>query len=308
MENVYIVTKPLQYINACNISDEIGGGTLLLVDSFINASLLYEEISKLKKWNSVHIFKSRNYALFWLIFHKKSFDRLLIDSDSGVILSFLFLCLQPIRIYTYEEGYGSYCSFENELSQSYKLKIRKWIYRKIFCSELYIGGNYFTNGTYLYAPPLMIKNIPNCDCRKIFLIRKRFSENIFQYQELRVLMGDFKVISYKDKNILLYLTSWEVNEKYKLYIREFGHYVKMLKSHPHLKTGMDIKNDFDIDLDGGCPAELYILILKEFCKQMIVLHDNSSTYMYLSNDEKVSFINLADKPVDDIYNFFQKNN
>jgi hypothetical protein len=89
--SLYIVTKPLQYINAHNIKDE-QKKDLVIIPYFNNAQWFIDNIvPESERWNNIYKANSRNQILFKILLKNKiNIIKIYIDSDFGIFMNILF--------------------------------------------------------------------------------------------------------------------------------------------------------------------------------------------------------------------------
>jgi hypothetical protein len=276
-KSVYIITKPLQYINATNIPDELEKDCFL-VDLFYNTENFYLNVKKHSvHWKNIKVFKSRYNALLKIIRHRKSYDKLYIDSDFGILITVLFLILGKIRIYTYEEGFGSYRFIRNNLSIVDKIK--STIYSFLGC-ENWIGGNVFTTGSYLYYPEAFKKLIGNK--KEIHFFKKKFISHLSGLKEINHYYDSVNFERFRNQNVIVYLSTWEINPNVNKILKNYMDYIKVLKPHPHIKEQVDFQNLYDVKISNSLPAEYFLTQLYNVCKNLVIIHENSSALVYLA--------------------------
>lgn len=277
-KSAYIITKPLQYINATNIPDELEKDCFL-IDLFSNSDRFYEVIAKYAStWNNVKIFRTRYSSLLNIIRNKKKYSTLFIDSDHGILITFLFLLLLPtVKIFTYEEGFGSYRYVRENRTISEKLK--SYIYALMGCKN-WLGGNICTSGQYLYHPEVFNSLIPNASGKKL-LFRSSFNVHLNMLKEVNHLFNFQSINHFKNKKVIIYLSTWSINSKINQYLKMYPDYIKILKPHPHIKDYSAAGNVFDTVIENSLPAEILLNGLINVCKDLVIIHENSSSLMYL---------------------------
>lgn len=292
-KSAYIITKPLQYINATNIPDSLTKDCFL-IDYFYNTENFYNIIKKYSShWDNVKIFQSRYSAIFMIIKNKKEYKNLYVDSDYGILITFLFLMLSNIKIYTYEEGYGSYRFIRK--NKSLKDKIKSTFYAIMGCKN-WIGGNRYTKGIYLYHPNVF-RNLIKQNKKELFAFSLPFNVHLNNLSELSFLSQQIKTELYSDKKVLIYLTSWTINPKITTILNKYPDYLKILKPHPHLKSKNVEEYNFDMVYDNSIPAEILISKISQVSKKMVLVHENSSSLIYLNSDQ-ITTINISESTIE----------
>lgn len=285
-KSAFIITKPIQYVNATNIPDA-NSRECLLVNSFHNV-LKFKTIVEQQAtyWDKVSFFSTRQDAVKYVIQHKDKYERLYVDSDFGIVLGFYLKKLDPVQLYTYEEGYASY-SFIRKPS-SIKEKVKIWIANMLQLKN-WVGAHSVTRGMYLYQPEKFKKNIG--DFKPIFAFRKPFMEQVFSLPEIQVLLGNIEEDSFDGKDVLLYLTSWKVHPLFEEYIKNGSYDYKVIKPHPHIRGDVTFFR-FDLVVDNYVPAELLIKAIMTNCKSLTVLHQGSFALEYFTIGDKLKEILL----------------
>jgi hypothetical protein len=297
-KSVYIVTKPIQYINACNIRDE-NDKDLLLVPWFDNSAWFVENIALSSSiWKNVSVYNSRNKAVFEVLKHKSKYCKIFIDTDYGVLLNLLFLLLKPFKINIYEEGWGTYQPISYKASH---LKIYKFLMARIFFHwNNYIGGSVFANQIIVYHPTIIKKYIPQLRLSKISTFKLDFITHLNSLPDLLPYWNRINIDIYYEKKILLFVTSWP-NVSYDCFENiksKYTDYTSVLKLHPHfLNNSIDIESDFDIVIDRDIPIEIFLSKIASISSEIVVVHENSSAIMYFQH-EKMKCYNISQYPIE----------
>lgn len=285
-KSAFIITKPIQYVNATNIPDE-NSKECFLIDQFYNVEkfrgIIEEQTSY---WQKVNIYKTTPDALKYIIRHKHEFDRLYIDSDFGIVLSLYLKKLAPIEVYTYEEGYASY-SFIRK-SNSLKERAKSWI-AGLLQLKNWVGSHPATKGMYLYQPEKFQKNIG--DFKPIYSFRQSFIEHISSLKEIQALFENIQGEVFTGKNVLLYLTGWKINPSVEKYLQDDDYDYRVIKPHPHIKENKDFSR-FDLIIDNYIPAEVLIQSIIAHCQKLTVVHEGSFALEYFRPSEKLTLISI----------------
>ncbi|MBS2210211.1 hypothetical protein KEM09_02295 [Carboxylicivirga mesophila] len=276
--SIYIISKPIQYVNATNIPDNSEKDCIIL-DEFYNADKFCFNIKTISsKWNNVQIIKTRYKALFYILKNKNKYNKLFIDSDYGVILTLFLLFLPQIGLYTYEEGYGSYrIVVENN---SFVKKLHTVIYN-IIGGKSWIGGNRFTKGMYLYYPEVFKTLVTNNPKKELFKLENDFYVHIRSLSEVKEFYKDIDFNFYCNKKIIIYLTTWIIRDDVKFYLDNYPDHYSILKPHPHIKEQPEIKKLFNEVVDSSIPAEIFLSEISDKCSELIIIHENSTSLIYL---------------------------
>ncbi|WP_152286910.1 hypothetical protein [Flavicella marina] len=295
-KSAYIISKPLQYINATNIIDDCYKDCYI-IDSFSDSFSFYNHIkSKSSIWSNVLFRKNRYFALFTVIKRQKSYVKLFLDSDFGILYYIMFWFLtKRIKIYTYEEGYGSY-RYINDRS-SIVSEIKYFIYSKLGC-ENWIGGNYFTQGAYLYYPSLFKELIDVPENYQVLTFRQTFQRHMQELTDIKFLMS-FNNFDFSQERVLLYLTSHKINNKINEVIKQYPKYIKIIKPHPHIDEQDNMFDVFDIKIKSCIPAEIVINELLNNGKKLLIIHENSSSLLSFTSTD-IQEINIAN-PISNVY-------
>jgi len=286
-KDVYIVTKPIQYINVLNIESN-HKKVLLFVDSFINAKVIFEKIKKRNfYWDELHFFENIDVTFNWLIENKKNFDTLYIDSDVNHRKEFSLL--RNLNITVYEEGVGTY--------RKNQYKPRRKVLGSLFLLFLKIrgyknrrGGNKYTQNIIVYFPDFY-KNYLNENKKNVIGFRKPFIEHLKSCEEIDIFNQNINFSDLHNKNVLLYITDWEIDEKEMSIIKSTSCEMKIIKPHPHLKQ-VSNQDGFDMSIKGDMLAEILILRLIEVVSSLVIVSKYSTATIYFLNHPKIEIINV----------------
>lgn len=287
-KSAVIITKPLQYINASNISNE-KIKDLFVVSWFVNYEWFVETIALHdSNWNSIRVFSSRNQALKYVLRHRREYSDIFIDTDFGIGINMLFLLLYPISVSVYEEGWATYYYINPSLSA---MKKWKWLLSRLFFHfDNYIGGSFFTQNIYVYNPVKYYSNINNTRQRVL-----SFSEGFMEHVLSMKCFCDaydcrLNLSKLKSPNVILYLGSWpETHYDYFASIHEeYVGYQSIIKHHPHYVQDQSIVSFIaDIVVDADIPAEIVIAQLLKRVNNLVVVHEHTSALMYIESDKIV---------------------
>jgi hypothetical protein len=302
--NVFLITRPLQYLNIKGIVEKKScfNNILVIIPNFPNSKrFLYDVIKYDQNWSKVLIIKSKIDLLIFVI--KTKINNLYLNSDLAFNYLITFFS-NSNKTYVYEEGWGTYNS---EISHINKLaRISQFIYGCIGSGKA-MGHSIFTDGIYVYNINLYKKIFPNYN-KKIKSFKSNFQKRIITESNFFQKIHDYKSETYNvtNKNVLIYATGWKINNKFLNNLKEMkGDYDKIyLKLHPHIKNYK--KNDFCFSLlSQNVLLEFY---LAEFISQnnnVTVYHDNSFSILNFIND--INEFNIGRKRVkyDEIYELFK---
>jgi len=275
-KSAYIITKPLQYINATNIPDT-NKKDCFLIDCFLGFTQFKDSIEQNSNyWKEIQAYKTSLNALYYIFLHKNRYNKIFIDSDYGIYKTFIFLFLSPLKIYTYEEGYGSYRILKEAIRFGDK------VYR-FFGGNSWIGSNPFTVGIFLYYPDIFKKYITG-NKKEVYKFKRSLYDNLKLLPEINSLLKDLDLNIYANKDVLIYLSSWNLNEKIYECLDDYPNYIKILKPHPHLvQLDNPLVSKFDFIVDNIIPSEIILTKLIDICKDIVVVHENSSSVLYIGN-------------------------
>ncbi|WP_320113084.1 hypothetical protein [Draconibacterium orientale] len=302
-KSAYIITKPLQYINATNIPDKFFKDCFL-VDSFSNSASLFKKIQKYSNhWDNIYIRKNRYLAITSILINKRKYKNLYTDTDFGIFNRLLLLSLYPINIFVYEEGIGSYKK---------EIREKNSIFQKALISlDSLLGKNYFagfkrSKGIYLYQPYVYKEIVcPNTD-KQVLKFDKDFFKHISNFREIPKIFPFPENLSQiiVGKKVIVYLTSWEIDYKFLEIFSNYPDFIKILKPHPHLKKPTGIEKHFDFLVKNSIPAEIFLTRIVKLSCSTILIHQGSSFVIYLDGIEKLRVYNLADEKFENIFDSY----
>lgn len=288
--NYFIVTTPLQYLNVLNI-DVVGKRCVLILGGFCNSEQFYNDIVvKNNLWDLYKYFEKYNLLYQYVIQNVTNEDKLFIDSDYGIITNNKLRKVKSKEIYVYEEGVGSYRS--DLISKN-----RSWLKKnilKIFGNKEFFGGSKFVKGIYVYDHEKHINKVPDFDKERLHF-KNPFSvqveRNISNFLSTDLIEKYRSLI--RNRDVLLYITSWSYNVEIENYILKKNQGAEkkiiILKPHPHFKDFDKIQIQFDDVVKGEILVEMLFILLKEYSKDFVVLHENSSALQYYSSIKNISF-------------------
>lgn len=290
-KSAYIITKPLQYINATNISDT-SDKVCLLVDSFSNSKKLLQSIKNYSNhWVDFYWFGNRNNAFFYLLKNKNKFDKIFTDSDNGIITRLFLFLLYPIKISVYEEGFGNY---RNELRQKHKNYKKVLNYIDSLMGKNYLGGSNRTGAIYLYHPNAFLKLVDAKPQQKLLKFNLDFYTHLLSLKEIIGLFSyDFKS-NIKGKNVIIYLSARKIDNSYKNYLEKSPGFYKVLKPHPEFKNVLGIEKEFDVVVANEVPAELLITNILKEATSLLIIHHGDTTVLNLMSVTKLKEINISE--------------
>jgi len=288
MTNRYVIfTKPLQFFNAFNIPEVDENSIFLMTNSFFQADLFFQKILNQTSIKCFFFEEARDPYL-WLEKNALDGDFLYINTDYGVKPMLWMWNLRSLNIFVYEEGIGTYRT--DLISRSFLVKMCL----KILGFKSYFGGGRFTKGIFVYD---IDKYLSTKDNLKIEV--RNFEMNFFDHLKnfkFRNLLFDVKINFINDinnKDVLLYISSWSLYPNLDVVLSEYVNYITVFKPHPHIVNSLDNLFDlFQYQIDGNIMVEYLILNILENAKSLVVLHENSSSMLYFSNDSRIKSIIL----------------
>lgn len=284
VNSYFIVSKPLQYINALNIPSR-GKRSLILVDGFINARDFYQNVAKLNFWDKISFCNTTRDAYLFLTQNVSREDFVFIDSDYGLIKMYLLSRIRTSNIFVYEEGEGSYRN--NLLKRTNKNVIFNNILRLLGVKE-HFGGSKFVKGIYVYDHQKFINNVSTFSNR-LFHFKNNFIDNLdiyrhhfhFQNSEIDKIISSIP----ETTRINIYLTTYYYNMSIEKYVHEYDTEFWMIKPHPQI--AFNINPLFQVNISPSIFMELLILRFVNERYNFRVYHEGSSTLQYFSNVNQV---------------------
>lgn len=298
----YIITKPLQYINATNIED-INTKDCYITDTFLDAKNFANEISRQSNhWNNVYFVTSKHIALKEIFKKKSEYINLYLDSDIGIYLRLFLSLLYPIKVYVYEEGLASYLPKVREKNKNNYLKF----IIDYFLGENWSGGSFRTKSVYLYHPNAF-KSLVGVNKKTILPFKQPFLNHLASLSDIRTFYNPEKVEIYKGKKILLYLMSWTLNQQYEDIYNKYPDFVKIIKIHPHVRNESISKDllHFDFYPDSRIPSELLIAAFIEIAEKLVIIHEGTAAMLNFNNN-KISEYNIATIKYSNLYKKIKK--
>lgn len=277
---VFIVTKPLQFMVAATIIDELGLSAvadILVTDTFAEAAeFVYQYHGVGPRWGRIGLFPSIREAYRYAR-DECRYSALYIDSDTGVqkmlTLARLKMKHPSAPILVYEEGVGTY---RRDIYPPVK---RELIHR--LGAGAAFGGSPLTSGIFVYDVDAYQSRVGRFGGTP-YLIETELAEFIAANAAVlgRLFGVPDTLPSTASDTCTVYLTNWTPDEKV---IREISDRPGdcFVKPHPHLSSADGALFGGVRLLPAGIPAELLIMKLRASYSRMTVLHHGSSTATYL---------------------------
>ena len=290
MKHVFVVTKPIQLLNALNI-DCVGEKFFYVTpfakrDSLVsNAQKAYPDIKFQKK-------SYKEICLIYIVIRQFQITKVYLDSDFGLLTRFILLLLFIPKYYLFEEGYASYYYLRK--SKTTKDKIFLFI-QKILRIKNYNGSGMHCGGIYIYDKDYYKRQLPDSRV-KLLDFRLSYLDYIKKTPILNVYKAKMNLEFFQGKNVVVYLTSWTIEKKCMAVFNDskYHDYVKALKPHPHIMSTAEIDNiKCDVIFSPEILFEYYLVNLMDYVNKMVVIHQHSFAMHYFEkaqNDKLKSII------------------
>ncbi|WP_294283393.1 polysialyltransferase family glycosyltransferase [uncultured Chryseobacterium sp.] len=288
--NYFVVTTPLQYLNALNIETS-GERIIMFLSGFTNSEKFYSNIIEKGVWDKTYYFSDYNKMFRHLIRKVEKTDKLFIDSDYGRVTNSKLRRIKTKEIYVYEEGIGTYRS--NLLSKGngwLKKNILKFLGNKEF-----FAGSKYVKGIYVYDHQRHKQSVPSFSKERLHF-KNDFSSQLENH--IGIFIAPDLIEKYKNlfnaREVVLYLTSWNYNLRIEQYIQDLKQIQKsdvliILKPHPHFKDFEKINLKYDDVVSGEVLVEILFILLRKYSAGFVVLHENSSSLQYYPEINNVTF-------------------
>lgn len=295
--DIFICTKPLQYINLCNIpTDESNSKILIIIDAFYKASEFSKYIENNEhQWSKVIFLKRINtfYKIFryrWLFFVLfYNVDKLYYSLDSTVIGLLHFI--KRFKFFLYEEGAGTYR--KQRIQNKYKA------IAKMFGTSEIMGFSKYIKGAFVYYPDYYKSQIaPSCPISRFTL---SYRETIRQMAKKFLCLYDLdsqneEFLKMKDSTILLYITDWEIQHSTISQMENLRNEYDYLfiKPHPHIRI-KNMPNILGVEvLYTNLIVEIIIDTWLKNNNRVTVLHQDSTAVTPFGNE--IKSINVSETP------------
>lgn len=287
-KSVVYVTRPIQYLNVMNIQELEDDCILLLENSFSGFSKVLEVAKDDKRWKEIVTVRNFKDVMRWLFLHQLAFSKFYTFTDNGVSWQILYNLLFGVDIVFYEEGAATY--IPRKISG-----IKKILYSIVnpgkIANKVYLGYNNKVKRIYVYDVVLHNNSIGSS--KQVL----PFGKPLFELAKSRVLASFYysDYHKFKNKKVLLYITSWDFNDGIGPILNEYSDYLKILKPHPHFEGSKEILSKFDEVIDATCLAEFLISDVMNEAAELVIVHQCSTCILHLDILNNVKVINLVSK-------------
>lgn len=236
--DVFVCSKPLQYLNAKNIPHNSNHKRVLVIMPQFHEGVDF--INKVRKydmdWDVVVCAKTVLDSYKYIFVHHV--DNLYMGFDNGTVLGAIIV-LKRINFFFFEEGNGMYVEYPY-----IKSKFKYFIDSLLGVSK-YVGHSKYIKEAFVYEVERYKK------ARSVSYPVRSFEipilDAIDKYSDLFTLISSDSPIDYMNivnSNILLYLTEWSVNPLIMSDIKDMkqNYDFVFIKPHPHIL-------DFQCDID-----------------------------------------------------------
>ena len=287
--DIYICSKPLQYLNICNIPSLDGNNKKILIicNTFYKASIFADNIREYEKqWDKVVLVSGRNWA-FHVIRYRVEKLFLGIDSTLVGVLHFV----KRFKFYLYEEGAGIYNSNSNFL----RIQDKYLLLARILGTGEIMGKSHYLQGIFVYYPDYYISRIhPSCPVFSfVYSYRAMIKQKVRSFLSLYNLdVNNEPFFNIYNSKILLYITDWEFDLSIinRMEEEKDNYDYLFIKPHPHiLKESIPIVKGINV-LYTSLIVEIIIHIWLERGNKVTVYHQDSTAIIPFGNE--INSINL----------------
>lgn len=288
MKSVFIVTKPLQYINCTNIKRDHDNSVCCICDQFADSAKFFELCVQEGLFGSYRFFKTKEYGLLYWLFHQRQMNKLYLDSDFGLLTRFALLFFLGVQVFVYEEGYASYQPLRGN-----KTKKDKFLFaiQRLIRIKNFNGGSCKVSGVYLYNTKKYDLAFSGHN-KDLLEFETPFYDAVEKSAVLKELCDGIDWKQFQSKSILVYLSSWSISSKAIEYCKEVDSIdLKILKLHPNIKsTPSDIIEDFDYILPSNIMFEYFYAKVRKIVKSITIVHHNSFAVEYIDEKDKANSV------------------
>lgn len=294
--NMYVCSKPLQYFNVLNLPrDKAQKNILVIEDKFKDAYKFYESVKTYDdSWFEIYYKEDRSKILLLCLFKYRVIN--FYYYLDFMLRAALFLYAVPCKnIFIYEEGISAYRTDIFKNTAAYKRKIRRFI----GLSE-YAGFHSRVKGMYVYNKEKYLKTFSQLNKKKQpqpLPFNASFEQMLKNNIELSLKIFQFDAehifADVQNKKVLLYITSWPLNNKALENINTNEYDYCIIKPHPHirdLELPAHWNNNKTIIIESVILAEFIIEVLIERNNRVDIYHHNSSAVMYLNQHSNINSV------------------
>lgn len=281
----YIITKPLQYINCTNIAGHGGIKKCYICDMFANSKQFYDICCLDKQFDDYKYIKNKRRAIYKCLLGQKDLTAIYIDSDYGLYHRILFHFFFRTNIYVFEEGYACYLPLRSPTTFRNKLLL---LLSNFFKVKNFNGGSPKVKGIYLYDPESFNKAFP-CHGKILLSFKMPFFDAVKKSSVLDSLCKDIDFDMFREKSVLIYLSSWTLSEEaIKICQDEIHCEIKVLKLHPQIKEVNErLSSLFDITLPSNLMFEFFFSQVKDKVKELLIVHHGTFAVNYIQKQTNI---------------------
>lgn len=271
----FICSKPLQYLNVKNIPRNEGHKRVLVFipnfvdgEDFVNKVRLYD-----KDWDEVVMVPTPLKSHLYILFHKC--DVLYWGYDMGTFEGLLYK-IKKFKFVYYEEGYGMYDT-DIVVKGKFQRLVDNWL-----GVSMYKGHSKFVSSAYCYKPDKFLSIVkptyPVYSFALDFMKILECSMSLF----LHVSSGDIGWLAgIKEKKVVLYLTSWDINNKIVQDIssEDKNYDLILIKPHPHIRNFVIDFHNARI-IRSNLMAEFVVLLLLKNNNRLTIFHEGSAAMQF----------------------------
>ncbi len=298
-KNLYICTKPYQYINCLNllINTYKEPSDILIYGIFNDSFKFYKRLQTNNGyWDKIYY--CTNY---------KELPKLKVDFNvyNKIFLDYWrhrinLLTLLKSSTWLYEEGIGNY-SHQKSLNLIKKY-IRICLDILGIRSSKYIGLSIFHKGVYLYYPQLLENKVnKKMYLKKLYQFNKKYIDHLRDIKTHIYKLFNFNPLKLnlpENKSVKILIGDWDtdLNTAKKILKGNPGNAtINYFKPHPHIKNIKPIYHHTNVNLlINAIPVEYFLLELIERNNVITVYHFNSTAVLHFYNKIKnLKIINLG---------------
>lgn len=284
----YVITKPIQYITARNLAEQLGQDSpnLYIVPNFSCANDFFSNVRRFDKvWGRVVYVPNRWLLPFYRLINCNILGKLFTDSDIYKDSLINFLSSPASKVSVYEEGFYSYVSDQNlHMSRNGK-SFRLRVYN-LFKLPKGLGLSGWTDKLFLYKPCASNLN-------KTLKIEKSIIMYLKENMDFFSIIFNVPEISLKEKKtISIYCTG---PDEIKINTVLSSMTFDVIKPHPAVNIA-DLTVYTDVLWESSLtPIEMVVILFAANNNKIIFVHENSTSVLYLSalDLKEIEFINVG---------------